>query len=221
MESFGDKKQFVERHKEEISPLVDPNSDIDAALEAYRVKIYKCEKQGDSYDPDAQNVALSVSDPLSFGTARTLIERFLEDRRFKSILLTTDNVAVQGFEGLIKNDRRYKGFGEVNMQGGIIATLGKETTSQPVDIALAFIESQNSPSGSLAYEWKGVYGAKRFYIINEGWNGIGQRLDFFSRLKPGDVDAIVCNDETARRVLSNQLPAFEQKIQATGTPVLD
>lgn len=221
MDSLEDKERFVERHKDEISPLGVRTEDTDAALEAYRVKIFKLEKSEGAYEESARRIALSVSDSLTLGTTRTLIERMVGDPRIRSIMLVTDNVAAKTYAGLLERDPRYAGFAEIDTTDGIMRSIGRETDERPLDLALSFIESQNSPSGSLAYEWKSAYGAKKLYLINEGWNGVGQRRDFFSRLDPDAVDAIFCNDETARKILASQMPSFADKIQVTGTPVLD
>ncbi len=248
-----DKRAFIKAHWEEIMPTLrdvpeletrlektnpkDLDSQtVEAILEKFRVKIFFREKEDSECEENARRIGLSVSDPLTEGTTRRLIERLQSDRRCRSIMLVADNVGGVDYEKWIDEDPGLEGFqifeGDAeafpdDQKSSTLAHIGQLATQKPVDVALVFLESKNNPSGSLLFEWKSAYGAGKLYLVNEGWNGIGQRRELFKNIENIDesgavdsIDGIFCVDELARDILADQLrqyvPQYAGKIEIMG-----
>lgn len=152
-------------------------------------------------------------------------------------MLVVDNVAGIDYEKRARDDSALAGFRVFTgnekefpdeKESPTLAHLQELTAKEPVDVALAFIESKNSPSGSLLFEWKSEYGAKRLYLVDESWNGIGQRRRFYENIdsvsyqdpktnERKGIDAIFCVDDMARDILIEQLPpGYAEKIKMVG-----
>jgi hypothetical protein len=91
----------------------------------------------------------------------------------------------------------------------------------PYQIAVATPTAALGPEILPLYEGKKGLGAEKLFFIVDGWGGLGQAMSQgFEAMNP--IDAILCNNILAAKMVSHRLPAFPQeRILSSGTPTLD
>ena len=239
MDTFHEKVEFIAEHEAEIKPLLssdekrdlgDINSEAaaDKFLERFETKAYRYEKPEGEFDPDAKRILISFSDPSDFGQQMPMIERLMVDKRCKGISVVTDNIAGLGFAKFVeahpqfKQERSKDKLDNNDPQDDLVIP-DIERAVEGVDIALIGIESVNSPSGMMIFNAKSTFGAKKLFISNGGWNGVGGRKELFTKTGEMDqIDGMFVNDDLAKKITETQLPEeLHEHIFATGTPAID
>ena len=238
-----EKAEFIHDHEREISPLlsdqekkqllgddfdlgIEGNSDI--LLERFETKVYRLDKPAEACDPEAKRFLVSFSDPVDYVTQLPIIERLMQDRRCSGISVVTDNIAGVAFSAFAEKHsefvlERKNDIGEGSDPQSDLVFPDIARAAEGVDVAFVGIESVNSPSGSMVFNAKSVFGADKLFIVNGGWTGVGGRKELFANTGAMDqFDGIFVNDELAKQITESQLPeAFSEKVIATGTPSID
>jgi len=229
--------------KDYFDQVVRDHGNVDAqkvreVIEDVETQVFLLEKNESEYDALAKRVLLSSSDPLEFKTACALMDHLRQDRRCRGVGFLTDGVGGQDFKKVFKNQsgktqfKSFKGdqvFGKdeddesYDRATPVLYDALKTAENSPYDVALVPLESSDTPSGSLLYSAKSTFGAKKLYLIFDGWGGMTADSSFVKNFKKMDeIDGIMCNDELAQKILQHQLPEeLRSKILVTGTPVTD
>lgn len=235
MPEMSEASAWLQAHEAEFKPVVSDPSFFDRlreaevttpdslevaqAIEEVSTKVYRFDKPPGDYQPDAQRVLLTASEPLAKNSIAPLIERLRSDPRVRGIGLVTDNVAGKQFEhGL-------EGFECIeDPTKPVLADALSMAESEPFDIAIVPVDPPNSPNSVALYGAKSVFGARRLYFLATGWVGVGatRLFDQPESKQMDSIDGIFCNDELAKDILRRQLPDFPaEHILVTGTPVVD
>ncbi|MDO8524149.1 MAG: hypothetical protein Q7R99_00795 [bacterium] len=241
-EQKSEKIEFIGEHGSEILPLTEgderevvkgiieneeniPNEkEVEDILEKFETKVFLLEKLEEEIEENAKKVLLTISDPLAIRTMKPLIDKLRSDPRCRAIGIITDNVAGKELEASFQDDEASIKFEAIRgEEGSVFLDALKAADEEPFDVALSTMESSNSPSGSLLYNAKSAFGAEKLFLIFDNWNGIGGRPDLFNnKAQMESIDGMLCGDNLAKNILSQQLPDFPQeKIVVTGTPILD
>ncbi len=237
--AFDEKVGFINEHANEIAPLlsvydnmntheVRDEATADRLLERFETKAYRFDKQKEEYDTEAKRVVISFSDPSDFSAEMPIIERLMSDRRCSGVSVVTDNVAGVGFAKFAHEHPQFI------QEHSVVKANNIDPHDDPVfldinraiddaDIAIVGLESTNAPSGIMLFNAKSMFGAKKLYVMNGGWVGLGAKIDSFEQMGMMDeMDGMFVNDALAAKITRSQIPdVMKEKIFETGTPALD
>ncbi len=227
MEGYGDKLKFIREKKNEIDPVWDKTQEgkevteafreecvdreaIDKGLELFETKVYSYENP--EADPDAKNVMVAFSDAGSYAAVGPILKRIEADPRFRGIIVLEHGVSQSSFAadagGLYRRTDQAK---------DVLADIATATQALPPEIAIATLSSENGPENILLYNAKSVFGAKRLYLVVDGWGSGSIPTEHLDK-----IDGVFCNDELSKRMLQRMLVGFPpEKIYPIGTPQLD
>jgi len=225
-------QRFVERHEDEIAPLMDNPSNflaelggkpsqkwLDQVIERFETRAFLYENP--QARPDAKGVIIDASEPLAWNIDRSLLGELLHDERCARVLFLTDNVAAKAFEQsplASQFDRLH------DHQKPLLGEIMEATAKEKFHVALALVEPQNSPNLPLLFGAKSVFGVEKLYFVIGGWVGVGAMKGLFDSDRARNFDAldgILCNDELAALIIAAQLPYYKDKLRITGTPIID
>ncbi len=231
MPEYKEKIEFIEKHEDEIKPLLNKKEqdnlgqiekgkkynpeEVEKILEKFETKIYNFEKPENEYGSEAKRILIGLSNPLSFNAVSPIIEKLKQDKRCQSIALLTDNIAGKSFEE--KNDDDFIKIRDKNKP--VLSEIPGN-----FDVALFLPEAKNSPSTAVLLSGESIFGAKNTYFIVSDFfvNTAIEPLKGRLTSETKEIDGILCVDELQKRILIDQLPDFSpEKIFVTGTPIID
>jgi len=233
-------KKLSELSAEDAGLIAGPEEEKSAEqiLEKFETKIFLIDKKDGQFDPEAKKILFGVSHPLPFSILRPMLERLKGDSRCRSIGLMMDNVAGVNLEKLLSewqmsSDLAIKSFkgGKTQQYGEeaegdknypVLADALKTAQDNPYDVALMFMEGRDSPVSPLFFGAKSNFGAKKSYLMFDGWTSITLSRYFLDNENSEPIDGVFCNDELAKKILLAQLPQIlPEKVFITGSPVTD
>lgn len=231
----NDKLRFLQKYADEVKPVLgDAKKDVfdrivegsvseeevNESAEEFETKIYSHRKEKGEFDENAKNVLVTIADPGAYNVAAPIIDRLQDDPRARSIKILTHGVSQKSFRGK---------FGEGFLQVGdpdqpVLADLGQATaTPGAPDVVFSTVSAENGPESVALFGGKSVLGAKRIYMVRDGWGGMGSTFDEGkSTLNMDEIDGIFCPDELSKQVVIDKLPYFSRdRIYDFGTPTID
>jgi len=182
-----------------------------------------------TYEPAKTKSVLIVADePLSWNVAKQLIKVMIMKSKYKINLLLSGYALTE-----FTKDEYQRTFGS----NVILGEYGFKTNQHSESHTLIDAINNNwfpnidtaivLPSGNHGGEALGLLasktflGAKKLYWLCASWLGLGYKYSTEQRALFDDIDAIICNDESAQAVIAHNLPEFTEKILPIGTPFLD
>ncbi|MEK9184046.1 MAG: hypothetical protein AAB890_03175 [Patescibacteria group bacterium] len=225
MVTLKDKRAFIEKHLKEINVLADAallkyanikeinEEDADNLLRLFESHLFVFKKNKTSL---AQNVLLTIDNPGSYNAFKPIICALENDCRCGSISVIASGIARKNFQQEFSNR-----FVPVRNNGLFISEFGELFSDIPPDIIICSISFINGPESIALYAGKSVLGAKKIYTIIDGWGVFGNIFKSNLRIRDA-IDGFFCNDEFAKKIIKYQIPDItDERIYATGTPVLD
>jgi hypothetical protein len=179
MPSIEEEKAFVDRSFREIQPLLDKKeqgldpedpANAEVFLERYRNKLF-FEETGSS-DPNAQRLLITGTDPGAYNAISPLIKALEEDPRCKGIGALVSGLARKNLESEFKD--RLK---EVKSDDPtLLQEVMEFSEREPFDTVVATSSALNGSETVALYGGKRNLGAKKLFLIAEGWGGLGNQF---------------------------------------------
>jgi len=225
MENF-EKREFIASHKKEIEPLLDDGekilfdnnneSDVNTLLEKYETKLFYYETQ--EISSGAKNVLFSVNDTGAYGIVEPLIRSLKQDANCSGIGVLASGPARKSIETQFHGELEEV----LNKKDKLLVDILEFSQSKQIDVVVGTVSVLNGPEGVVLYGGKKNLGAKKIFLIADGWGTLGSQFSSGNQSTLDDIDAILCADEFASKIFQRQLPEVPKELfEITGSPMLD
>lgn len=224
------KEQFAEDYAGEIKPLLldvgkdffsrlaygnVPEDELNGVLKRFETKIYLQPKPEGQFDENAQKVLVTVADPGAFNVIGPLIDKMNGDQKVSEIAVITHGVSQDYFK---------KQFGDIfsAVNDPDKPILAEITSKFQPDVIVVSMSDNNGPENFALFGGKSILGAKKLFVVVDGWTGMGSAFRGDNIPRMDEIDGVFCNDELAKQVVVQSIPNFPQeKIFDFGTPTTD